>query len=557
MADKAKEHFMKSFRRQQMESHNITSQRENLEKINKLVANTSIDFNRIYDDPIYHKDGFFDEQFYNELEEAEVKRQLALEEGDLQPSDLSMCDPDTSPTVNQPSSVIDDQYFGNFEQSNSNSVEILNKFSGEKDITDSDLGPIDAQYFSPSTDNAVEQVSSPSQGIPSVEDIDDLNIVDKQMFGIGEACSPHSNTNNSSINTQHDKSNYQQLSAHCRVSKPLSSVNKTIQTSVESSDQKMKKRPGVSSVDLEPRDSMSNQNTTPKNSNQDFQSSVVRSKGELVLNALVPDLSKEPSYCVVDLLVDTIVYEDERVVCLNKPYSLASQDGEAVFHSVTKYLPELAKRLKYDGSLYLCHRLDKSVSGVLLLAKGEAEAVHIKRRFEVGNLYKFYTALTCGVPKPLAGVIDIPIGIDTKTKHGIYRSVLLSHDTKTRRRGVYSAVTKYQVVKQNNTAALVELEPETGRKHQLRVHLADGISTPILGDHKYSHRDKLAPQWLHKEILTKFNLKPMNARQMPLHLHARRLVLPNYFRNGQELTLTAKLPKFFSRSIKLMKFFRR
>jgi len=246
--------------------------RENLEKINKLVANTSIDFNRIYDDPIYHKDGFFDEQFYNELEEAEVKRQLALEEGDLQPSDLSMCDPDTSPTVNQPSSVIDDQYFGNFEQSNSNSVEILNKFSGEKDITDSDLGPIDAQYFSPSTDNAVEQVSSPSQGIPSVEDIDDLNIVDKQMFGIGEACSPHSNTNNSSINTQHDKSNYQQLSAHCRVSKPLSSVNKTIQTSVESSDQKMKKRPGVSSVDLEPRDSMSNQNTTPKNSNQDFQS---------------------------------------------------------------------------------------------------------------------------------------------------------------------------------------------------------------------------------------------------------------------------------------------
>jgi len=50
--------------------------------------------------------------------------------------------------------------------------------------------------------------------------------------------------------------------------------------------------------------------------------------------------------------------------------------------------------------------------------------VHIKRRFEVGNLYKFYTALTCGVPKPLAGVIDIPIGIDTKTKHGIYRVVV-------------------------------------------------------------------------------------------------------------------------------------
>ena len=68
--------------------------------------------------------------------------------------------------------------------------------------------------------------------------------------------------------------------------------------------------------------------------------------------------------------------------------------------------------------------------------------------------------------------------------------------------------------------ALVELQPETGASHQLRVHLAQALHCPVLGDHKYSHSDRYAPQKLPADLVAKLGLQPTKVRQLPMHLHA-------------------------------------
>lgn len=111
------------------------------------------------------------------------------------------------------------------------------------------------------------------------------------------------------------------------------------------------------------------------------------------------------------------------------------------------------------------------------------------------------------------------------------------------------AVTQYQVLSSTLSSALVELQPVTGIKHQLRVHLSFGLDCPVLGDHKYSDWNRLAPQKLSAGILKKLGLQQTKARYIPLHLHARQLILPALGSGTKEILLTCKLPHFFVRSL--------
>ncbi|KFM60688.1 RNA pseudouridylate synthase domain-containing protein 4, partial [Stegodyphus mimosarum] len=104
------------------------------------------------------------------------------------------------------------------------------------------------------------------------------------------------------------------------------------------------------------------------------------------------------------------------------------------------------------------------------------------------------------------------------------------------------AVTSYKVLSLSGNAALVEVKPETGIKHQIRVHFGFGLDCPILGDHKYSHLTKLAPQKLPSDLLQKLYVRQSKVRYIPLHIHARNIVVPEFL-EGRNLFVMAPLPQ--------------
>lgn len=113
-----------------------------------------------------------------------------------------------------------------------------------------------------------------------------------------------------------------------------------------------------------------------------------------------------------------------------------------------------------------------------------------------------------------------------------------------------------KVKKSSVGAAFVELEPETGVRHQLRVHLSEGLNCPILGDHKYSHDDKYAPQKLPQTMLDLLAVKQSKVRNIPMHLHAASIVIPGFGEEGKELCINSPLPQFFRYTMKKLKLFK-
>lgn len=128
------------------------------------------------------------------------------------------------------------------------------------------------------------------------------------------------------------------------------------------------------------------------------------------------------------------------------------------------------------------------------------------------------------------------------------------HDSgKLSRGAIRAAVTNFRVLDSNNGASLIECEPHTGIRHQVRVHMSYVLECPILGDHKYSHVTKLAPQKLNTQMLRALNMRQAKVRSIPLHLHASSLCLPQYYGDARSLHVHAPLHDFFRRSLKWLK----
>ncbi len=148
----------------------------------------------------------------------------------------------------------------------------------------------------------------------------------------------------------------------------------------------------------------------------------------------------------------------------------------------------------------LVHRLDRDTSGVLLVARSAASAAFFAKRFASRAATKIYWALVVGVPDVQEGTIDAPLAKQPGT--GGEKMHVDTENGQTAR-------TVYRVVERaGNAAAWVELQPFTGRTHQLRVHMA-AIGHPIVGDGKYGGQDAF--------------LTGSVSRKM--HLHARRLII--------------------------------
>lgn len=196
-----------------------------------------------------------------------------------------------------------------------------------------------------------------------------------------------------------------------------------------------------------------------------FSSAAVRSGWQISLS--VPEVSRQSL---------TILYEDEAIVVINKP------DSTTCDERLEKALLEMGKRV------HLVHRLDKDTSGVLLLAKTVPIRDLLMKQFQERTVKKRYAAIVEGkIGK--TGVIENYLGPIAR-----YQGAVKWGEVKS---GHY-AYTKWICHKQIADYSFVELQPETGKTHQLRVHLS-GIGHPILGDHLYGsvHAAKVCRYMLH------------------------------------------------------------
>jgi 23S rRNA pseudouridine1911/1915/1917 synthase len=189
-----------------------------------------------------------------------------------------------------------------------------------------------------------------------------------------------------------------------------------------------------------------------------------------------------------------VLYEDEDIAVINKPSGLTvhpasgSQSGTLV-NALMYHYEELSD---VNGPVRpgIVHRLDRDTSGVILIAKTNVAHARLGRQFEKHTVAKRYVARVAGHVQYDQGVIDVPI-----EKHNKY------HDQRqiARQGQGKEAVTMYEVLKRfNNKSTLLALYPQTGRTHQLRVHLKH-LGHPILGDEKYGRRDSFPRLALHAQ----------------------------------------------------------
>lgn len=219
---------------------------------------------------------------------------------------------------------------------------------------------------------------------------------------------------------------------------------------------------------------------------------------------------------------DMVLHRDKNVIVLNKPSGLAVQGGSGTKVHIDGLLPALvevgAERPR------LVHRLDKDTSGILVLAASVKAARALTASFRTSDARKLYWALVAGAPRPGNGKIDLALSkAMTQTRSGGREQMVAGGEDAKR------AITYYETLdRAGQRFAWMALYPQTGRTHQLRVHMAE-IGSPIIGDGKYGGEDAMPVE----------SDAGSNALSSRLHLHARALSIPHP--GGGQLNIIAPL----------------
>ncbi|PTD17644.1 RluA family pseudouridine synthase [Sphingomonas fennica] len=234
-----------------------------------------------------------------------------------------------------------------------------------------------------------------------------------------------------------------------------------------------------------------------------------------------PPLSPEDTEFAQSL----VIHRDKAAIVLNKPPGLATQGGTKTDRHVDGLLD--AVQFEAEGRPKLVHRLDKDTSGVLLVARSANAAGHFAKAFSSRTARKVYWALIAGVPSIDDGMIELPIAKQPGTG-GEKMHVDEKEGSPAR--------TRYRVIERaGNRAAWVELQPYTGRTHQLRVHMA-AIGHPIVGDGKYGGQEAFLTGGISRKM----------------HLHARRLRVDHP--DSGQIDVRAELPSHFAESLETLGF---
>lgn len=189
-----------------------------------------------------------------------------------------------------------------------------------------------------------------------------------------------------------------------------------------------------------------------------------------------------------------IVYEDDDLIIIDKPAGLVVHPAPGNYeHTLVNALLHRFKRLSDINPLRpgIVHRLDKDTSGVLVVAKNNNAHLNLVKQFADHSIKRKYVALVKGKMEYNENIIEMPIGRHPYKRENM--SVGFSKSTR-------YAKTYYRTLKRAPLWSLVELEPYTGRTHQLRVHLAF-IGHPVLGDAKYGKQNEMCRMALHARYL--------------------------------------------------------
>ena len=171
-----------------------------------------------------------------------------------------------------------------------------------------------------------------------------------------------------------------------------------------------------------------------------------------------------------------VIHEDAQVIAFNKPPGLSSQGGRIRAQTLDDLLWAFARS---NGKRpELVHRLDRDTSGVILAAKTRPAAGFLGKALQARQVRKTYLALLSAAPEPASGLIDAPLLRQEVGRESYMRVV--APDVA----GAQPSQSRYRTLDATDDGALVELEPQTGRMHQLRVHMAH-IGRPLVGDARY------------------------------------------------------------------------
>ncbi|MEJ2257204.1 MAG: RluA family pseudouridine synthase, partial [Woeseiaceae bacterium] len=219
-----------------------------------------------------------------------------------------------------------------------------------------------------------------------------------------------------------------------------------------------------------------------------------------------------PAASQATAMLDEVLYEDKRLLVVNKPAGLAVHGGSGISHGVIELLRHARPDLK---DLDLVHRLDRETSGCLVMAKRRSALRDLHARFREGLVEKNYLALVIGDWAYGEQSIDVPLLV--RNRRGGERHVIVSDAGKPAR-------TQVALSRTYGVYSLLRCAPETGRTHQIRVHLQHA-GHPIAGDERYGDAEA-------NDVARRFGLQR-------LFLHAQSIAFADA--SGNDLHFTAPL----------------
>jgi 23S rRNA pseudouridine1911/1915/1917 synthase len=258
----------------------------------------------------------------------------------------------------------------------------------------------------------------------------------------------------------------------------------------------------------------------------------------------LPDMTPTPE----DIPIE-VIYEDAALTVVNKPPGMVTHPAKGNWHgtlvNALQFHFDSLSSLAGENRPGIIHRLDRDTTGLLMVAKDDLAHRRLALQFELREVHKEYLALVHGIPQHDSDYIDRSIGFHPTVREKMaVRSV---------QDGGKSAVTFYEVLERFRNFALVRCKPQTGRTHQIRIHLTH-IGHPILADKMYSGRDHITlgdvvgPE--RKGSLAPGEAETTLIDRQALHAHRLRFRHPM---TEAEIDLTAKPPADFDRALQALR----